>query len=246
MIIVKYFPIKEKTKMKKLLCLLAIACVMLTLVACPNPDDDSVLTHSEYLAAEEGTEVVIEAYVQGHQSWWFDSEANTGKITVYAQDKDGGYFIYEASCTEAVAERLVPGTKIRVTGSKTSWAGEIEIVDATIEIVGGDTFVATATDVTSLLGTDELVDHQNEFVSFKGLTFVSIEYKGGSRGNDIYVNLEYNGAKYQFCVESYLTGPDSDVYKAVEALKSGDTVDIEGFLYWYEGVNTHITGVTVK
>ena len=25
----------------------------------------------------------------------------------------------------------------------------------------------------------------------------------------------------------------------------GDKVDIEGFLYWYNGVNTHITGVTV-
>ena len=26
----------------------------------------------------------------------------------------------------------------------------------------------------------------------------------------------------------------------------GDKVDMEGFLYWYEGVNPHITGVTVK
>ena len=29
-------------------------------------------------------------------------------------------------------------------------------------------------------------------------------------------------------------------------LKVGDTVDLEGFLYWYEGVNPHITSVTVK
>lgn len=245
MIIVKYFSIKEKTKMKKIICLLALACVMLTLVACPSPDDDDVLTHAEYIAAEKGAPVVIEAYVQGHQSWWFDSDANTGKITVYAQDKDGGYFIYEASCTEAVAERLVPGTKIRVTGSKTEWAGEIEIENATIEIIGGDTFVAEPADVTALLGTDELIDHQNEVVAFKGLTFKGIEYKGGSRGNDIYVNFEYNGNTYQFCVESYLTDPDSDLYKAVEALVSDQIVNVEGFLYWYEGVNTHITAITV-
>ena len=31
-----------------------------------------------------------------------------------------------------------------------------------------------------------------------------------------------------------------------EALNAGDKVDIEGFLYWYEGVNTHITAVTKK
>ena len=38
----------------------------------------------------------------------------------------------------------------------------------------------------------------------------------------------------------------TDVYKAVKELKIGDTIDMEGFLYWYEGVNPHITSVTVK
>ena len=41
-------------------------------------------------------------------------------------------------------------------------------------------------------------------------------------------------------------GNDTDVYKAVEGLKVGDTIDLEGFLYWYNGANPHITGVTVK
>ena len=30
------------------------------------------------------------------------------------------------------------------------------------------------------------------------------------------------------------------------SLKVGDVVDMEGFLYWYQGVNPHITSVTVK
>ena len=47
-------------------------------------------------------------------------------------------------------------------------------------------------------------------------------------------------------VESYLTGSDSDVYKAVKALKVGQKVDMEGFLYWYEGVNPHIISVTAE
>lgn len=41
-------------------------------------------------------------------------------------------------------------------------------------------------------------------------------------------------------------GQDTDVYKAVEALNVGDTIDVEGFLYWYEGANPHVTSVTVK
>ena len=46
-------------------------------------------------------------------------------------------------------------------------------------------------------------------------------------------------------VESYLCDSESEVYKAVEALEVGQTIDCEGFLYWYEGANPHITSVTV-
>ena len=47
-------------------------------------------------------------------------------------------------------------------------------------------------------------------------------------------------------MESYLCDSSTDVYKAVEALEIGQTIDCEGFLYWYEGVNPHITSVTVN
>ena len=198
-----------------------------------------VMTHDEYMAAEIDAPVVIEAYVQATQSWW------SNKITAYLQDKDGAYFVYEMACSEEDAAKLTKGTKIRVTGYKGAWAGEIEIMDATFEILEGN-WVAQATDVTALLGTDELIAHQNEFVKFTGLTITSISYQNGEPGDDIYVGVSYNGAEYSFCVERYLTGPGTDVYEAFATLAAGDVVDMEGFLYWYEGVNTHITGVTVK
>jgi hypothetical protein len=68
----------------------------------------------------------------------------------------------------------------------------------------------------------------------------------GSQGDDLYFKASVNGQTYTFTVESYLTGSDTAVYKAVEALKVGDTVDMTGFLYWYEGANPHITNITVK
>ena len=49
---------------------------------------------------------------------------------------------------------------------------------------------------------------------------------------------------YNFCLEFYLTGSDTDVYKAAQELKVGDVIDIEGFLYWYNEPNTHITAIT--
>lgn len=200
----------------------------------------AVMTHDEFVAAELDSKVVIETYVQGHQSWW------DNKVTVYCQSEDGAYFLYELACTEEDAAKLVPGTKIQVTGYKGEWAGEVEVMDGTFTFVeDGDTYIAEALDVTDLLGTDELIDHQNEFVTFNGLSVVGIEYKNGEPGDDIYVTLSKDGEEYSFCVEAYLTGPDSDVYAAVGALNAGDTVNVEGFLYWYEGANTHITAVSV-
>ena len=231
--------------MKKILALVLAVLMVLTIAGCSNKkvDDkksEGVMTWAEYNAAELGAPVVVEAYVQGHQSWW------DNKITVYCQSPDGAYFLYELACSEEDAAKLVPGTKILVEGFKGEWAGEVEVMDGTFTFVeGGDTFIAEALDVTELLGTDELIAHQNEFVSFKGLTVEAVEYKNGEPGDDIYVTLGYNGASYDFCVEVYLTGPDSDVYTTVGTLQAGDVVDVEGFLYWYEGVNPHITAISL-
>ena len=202
-----------------------------------TPAEVAVMTYEEYMAAEMEAAVTVECYVQATQSWW------DNKITVYAQDPDGAYFIYELACSEEDAAKLTAGTKIQVSGFKGEWAGEIEIMDATFKFVEGEPFVAEALDVTELLGTEELIKHQNEKVAFKGLTIEKIEYKNGEPGDDIYVTVKLGENTYDFCVERYLTGPDTDVYKAFAELAAGDVVNMEGFLYWYEGVNTHITAV---
>ena len=204
----------------------------------PNAKSEGVMTYAEYAAAELEAPVVIEAYVQATQSWW------DNKITVYAQDSDGAYFIYELACSEEDAAKLVKGAKIKVTGFKAEWAGEVEIVDATFELLEGN-WVAEATDVTSLLGTEELIANQNKFVSFKGMTVENITYKNDEPGDDIYVDVSLDGSVYSFCIERYLTDPETEVYKTVQTLNKGDVIDVEGFLYWYNGVNTHITSVNV-
>ena len=150
------------------------------------------------------------------------------------------------ACSEADAQRLTPGTKIRVSGIKGQWAGLVEIMDATFQFVeDGDTFIAEAMDATDLLGTEALVKHQTEKVTFKGMTVKGIEHKYGEPNDDIYVKLTKGGVDYEFCVEYYLTGPETQVYQTVCQLEAGDVVDLEGFLYWYEGPYTHITSVTV-
>ncbi len=266
--------------MKKYLSLLLALCVCCSLAACAGTsgsesqadgsqpstsldgsqgvdqsgqEEVQVMSYAEYMAADLDTQVVVEAYVQAKQSWW------ENQATVYAQDQDGAYFFYNMACSQEEYELLTPGTCIRVTGYKAEWSGEVEVIDATFEIVEGETYVATALDVTQLLGSEELIDHQNQLVEFKGLTVeaagqddegndVAFLYNwdgSGSQGDDLYFNVSYNGQTYTFTVESYLCDSSTEVYKAVEALEIGQVIDAQGFLYWYEGVNPHITSVTV-
>lgn len=216
----------------------------------------ALMTHDEYVAAEVDSEVIVETYVQAKQGWWENN--GVGNASVYTQAEDGAYFLYNMPMSKEEFDQLVSGTKIRVKGYKSEWSGEVEITEATFEILESDPFIAEALDVTALLGTDELAAHQNELVAFKGMT---VEAKKDANGNDVaflynwdgsgqagnnndlYFDVSVNGATYTFTVESYLCGQDTDVYKAVEALNVGDVVDLEGFLYWYNGANPHITSV---
>ena len=189
----------------------------------------SVMSYADYAAAEVDSPVCVETYVQAKQ-------------------------IYDMAVSQEDYDKMVPGTKLLVTGYKAEWEGEVEIIDATYEILEGDTFVAEATDVTDQLGTDTLVDFQNQFVSFKGMTVEAANDAGdaflykwdgsGSDGDDLYFNVSKDGQTYSFTVESYLCDNTTDVYNAVKALNVGDVVDMEGFLYWYQGANPHITSVT--
>ncbi|MCR4597393.1 MAG: hypothetical protein K5673_11490 [Lachnospiraceae bacterium] len=213
----------------------------------------NVMSYADYAAADVDTEVTVETYVQAKQGWW--ENEGVGNATFYTQDEDGAYFLYNMPCSEEDYNKMVPGTKIRVKGFKSEWSGEVEITDATYEIIDGN-YVAKATDVTDKLGADDLADYMNQFVAFKGMTVEGSGDDGaaflynwdgsGSQGDDLYFNVSKDGKTYTFCVESYLCGSDTDVYKAVEGLNVGDTIDVEGFMYWYEGPQPHITSVTVK
>ena len=247
--------------MKKILALLLVLILAFSCFACnqPTPPDNgnegegngegngndgennggdsvTVMTYAEYVAAPVETAVVIEAYVQAHQSWW------DNKITVYLQDEDGAYFAYNMTCTEEQLASLTIGQKIRVSGYKAEWAGEIEIIDCSFEVLEGN-WIATPVALTEKLASDNLIHYQNQLATFEGLTVKSISYKNDTPGDDIYLTFTFDGKDYDFCIEYYLTNTETEVYQTVATLNEGDIVDVTGFVYWYNGINTHITAI---
>ena len=206
----------------------------------------AVMSYADYAAAAVDDEVTIEACVQAHQDWW------DGKVTIYAADADGAYFLYEVPMNEEDAAKLVPGAKFRATGFKSEWSGEVEIVDvSSFEFIEGDAYIAEPVDATDLLGTDALIEKMNQLVAFKGMTVEAYDDTGAAfaykdpegKTDDLYFKVSKDGQTYEFTVEFYLCGQDTEVYKAVEALNVGDVVYLQGFLYWYNGPNPHITAV---
>ncbi len=258
--------------MKNIVALLLALCMVFALCACgeakpaepkaeeaapaeeapaeeaPAEEAPAVMSYEEFAAAEIDSPVVVETYVQAHQSWWND------QITVYTQAPDGAYFLYNMACSEEDAAKLVPGQKIRVSGFKSEWSGEIEITDATFELLDAEPWIAEPVDLTEVWGSPDLISYQNQLVSFKDATVEAYDESGAAfaykdpegKTDDLYFKVTIGDTTYDFCVEFYLCGQDTDVYKAVEGLQVGDKVDLEGFLYWYEGPNLHTTGIGVK
>ena len=199
--------------MKKIVTLLLAMLMVLALAGCtkkpepepqpePEPTDEtSVMTYAEYAAlpADGSAEVVIESNVQAAQSYW------DGGASLYLQDEDGAYFVYAGKMSEEDYALLVGsteygngwmgfgnGAKVHVEGTKTEWAGEVEISDAVVTLVeDGTMYLSPSEDVTALLGTDELAKYMNKKVKFTGMV---VEASKNDAGEDVAFLYNWDGS----------------------------------------------------
>ena len=204
-------------------------------------ETDSVMSYEEFMSAELSQEVVIDCFVQDKLNW------ENGKASLFAQDKDGGYYLYHAACSEEDYALLTPGKKIRVTGYKGIFQGRIEIEDAVFEILEGR-MIAEAADLTECVGdADKLADFQNRKVCFHDLVVLPMDDGSAfyydwdnsgdpAGGKDLYFKAGKRDKPEDymtFSVELDLCGETSEVYQTVQLLKAGDPIEVEAFLFWY-------------
>lgn len=209
-----------------------------------------VMTHAEFNAAEKGADCVVEGFVAAK----FARSEQWQSTNLYLQDAEGGYYIYSLPVTVEQYNSIKVGDKIKVTGQKAEWQGEVEIdgskagAEGTFEIVGTEKFLSKSKDLSSILGNaDELKKHNNEYVYLKGLEIVSISFPKGD-GGDTEVKVKYTPAEgaaveYTFFVETDLTPNTTETYNTVKGLKAGDKVNLYGFMYIYGGPQLQITKV---
>lgn len=245
--------------MKKLLTIMLSVLMVFGLTACgkdnnggtdePSNGGNDVVEvtakddYASFMAADVDAEVEVLMYVQAHQAWW--EKDGQGVMTLYGMDKDGGYFVYEAKMDKETADSIKEGTLVKVTGVKAEWAGEVEIMDATVEVLG-ETKTFEATDVTDVISDSEkLATYMNQKIAMKGLEVVEVSVKDSEYDPDLYITCKLGDTEVNLCVENYLTGPDTEVYMTGKDLVAGDVIDVEGFLYWYEGANPHVTSISV-
>lgn len=246
--------------MKKLLTIMLSVLMVFGLAACGKDENDDNTDepanggnevvevtakddYASFMAADVDAEVEVLMYVQAHQAWW--EKDGQGVMTLYGMDKDGGYFVYEAKMDKETADSIKEGTLVKVTGVKAEWAGEVEIMDATVEVLG-ETKTFEATDVTDVVADSEkLATYMNQKIAMKGLEVVEVSVKDSEYDPDLYITCKLGDTEVNLCVENYLTGPDTEVYMTGKDLTAGTIIDVEGFLYWYEGANPHVTSISV-
>ena len=171
----------------------------------------------------------------------------------------------DCPCIENVAKEyadLQPGAFIQVSGFKGIWSGEIEVTDAEGFIMpygyAVDSYLAKPVNVLHIPNVEAAEAYMNKLIGANGAKIVAsedadgnevpflYEHNGsGQEGDDIYFKVELYGATYTLTVETDEFPAGSEVYETAKTLQIGDVIDLEGFLYWYEGPQPHVSKITV-
>lgn len=236
--------------MKKLFVFFALLAGLFGLASCGYKSP--AMSHEEFMAAENGDDVIIEGYISARQSWW-----NGATLYLTTNNEGEGYFIYGYQCTEEeYNNELVVGACLRVYGSKTIYDGEHEIMGENVDyeksgvITNAPEFAEKALKVTTV-NNEELNKHQN------GLFTATLKVKGTytfkdstNQTDDIYFTLvDEAGNELSCCVEYYLTTAYDAVRTVIlsEGFVEGASVTVTGYLYWWQtAANPHITSIVVN
>lgn len=186
------------------------------------------LTWAEFTAAADDTAVVIKGVIGGIVN-------TSNKHELYLQDADGGYYVYDLPVAEM--EGLAIGTEIRVRGTRDTYYGVNQVVDADVEILNATPVDVVAEDVTEAFINAEstkdasLVALQSKLIKISGATVL-----GQDKGDASYFNFKIGDKKTYVRLSSsacMFGTEDQEAFKAAVEANIGMTADVTGFISVY-------------
>lgn len=169
--------------------------------------DPNVITIAAARAVADGESVVIKGIVTTPSGAY-------GQKSVYVQDDTAGILIYQNSVD------LEPGHVVKVTGTKTTYANEVEIINPTIEVTGTDSVPAPA-ELTPATVTE---NHFGQRVKLSKVTVSGLTDVGTYGSYSFYAN---DGDSQAFIYVDNRTGLTKD------AVRDGLVVNVTGVVVPY-------------
>lgn len=141
-----------------------------------------VNTHDEYVAAEDGTALVIQGIVTGVISKTTNS---TKENSLFIQDLsgNGGYYAYNLD--EDPAGKISVGMTVEVRGNKKNYNGTYELVSCSATIIDSEIKPVTPVDITEMFitstGTEDanILNLNGMLVTIKGVTLQNYNESNG-------------------------------------------------------------------
>ncbi len=189
---------------------------------------------AEYVAASDDTTVVVSGVITALIG---KSKGNSSNC-IYFEDADGGYYLYNLGSDPVADLGLKIGNTIRVTGTKSTYSGTYEIVNASVEVLDTGVTTIEPADYTELflnaatLKDEALTAKQSSLVTVKGVTIIGI-------GTDTTYYMWQLGEKQSYARLSSsvcpITADEQAAFKDSFNGHIGYLADVTGILTLYDG-----------
>ncbi len=201
------------------------------------------LSWAEYVSAEDDSNVVCKGVITAIMA---KSKGNSSNC-IYMQDSDGGYYAYNMPTDPITDDKLEVGMTVRVSGTKDTYNGTYEIMNAVVEVVDSSKKPASPVDFTekytkaSSLKDTALTAQQGMLVTVKGVEVTGEDVSGGYYKFKLGELESYVRISSSVCP---LTKEDQETFKKGHAEHMGWTANVTGIICVYDGA-FYLTPATV-
>ena len=190
---------------------------------------------AEYVAAKDDETVVVKGVITAMLSK--DGKGNSSN-SIYFQDNDGGYYVYNLADDPYTVLGLKEGMTIRATGVRDTYSGTYEVINTTVEILDKNTNVPAPVDFTEIYTNAEaltdaaLVGPQSMLVTIKGVEITTQDagsgyYRFKLAGKESYVRISSSSCP--------IVKADQAVMIDNHTKHAGYLADVTGLICVYNG-----------